>query len=647
MPNLNKRQLVAECLHKETLRRIVDDYELPVRSNAGHATLIEAVMKKRSITIDLVCEYVKKDELQTACDLLGLAKVGSKATLINRVLGLEETVSKPRTDKDVTVQEPEVETETPAEPKKPKQTTKKGKKKPDSKTTKGFEESLWDSANKLRGSVASSEYKHIVLSLIFLKFVSDKFEAHKQKLIDQGLDAYVDMVEFYTKDNVFYLPELARWRFVLKHAKQDDIAIKIDTALHEVEKTNKSLAGALPDNYFSRLELDNSKLSALIDTINNIDTLANDCHLGETDLVGRVYEYFLGKFAANEGNRGGEFYTPKCVVTLITEMIEPYKGKIYDPCCGSGGMFVQSIKFVDSHNGNQKDISIYGQENTSTTYKLAKMNLAIRGISANLGNVAGDSFFKDQHPDLKADYIMANPPFNQKQWRGADELVDDARWEGYEVPPTGNANYAWIMHMISKLSEHGTAGFVLANGSMSSNTNSEGKIRQTIIENDLVDCMIALPGQLFYTTQIPVCLWFLTKNKKADSKKGFRDRQGETLFIDARQMGTMISRVHKELTTEDIAEIARTYHAWRGEKDAGTYEDKAGYCKSAILHDIKANDYVLTPGRYVGAAEIEDDGIPFEVKMRDLSQTLYQQMQEADRLDAVIKQNLEVLGYGI
>ncbi len=520
------------------------------------------------------------------------------------------------------------------------------KKKPDSKTAKGFEESLWDSANKLRGSVASSEYKHIVLSLIFLKFVSDKFEDHRQSLIDQGHEAYADLVEFYTKDNVFYLPEEARWKTILKHAKQDDIAIRIDTALHTVEKTNKSLAGALPDNYFSRLELDNSKLSALIDTINNIDTMADDCHLSETDLVGRVYEYFLGKFAANEGNRGGEFYTPKCVVTLITEMIEPFKGKIYDPCCGSGGMFVQSIKFVNSHNGNQKDISIYGQENTSTTYKLAKMNLAIRGISANLGDVAGDSFFKDQHPDLKADYIMANPPFNQKQWRADNELTDDPRWDGFEVPPTGNANYAWIMHMISKLSENGTAGFVLANGSMSSNTSSEGKIRQKIIENDLVDCMIALPGQLFYTTQIPVCLWFLTKNKKADNKNGFRDRQGETLFIDTRQMGTMISRVHKELTTDDIAEIAGTYHAWRGEKEAGTYEDKAGFCKSASLNEIKTNDFVLTPGRYVGAAEIEDDGIPFEVKMTELSQTLYRQMKEANKLDVVIKQNLEMFGYG-
>ncbi|MCG7650555.1 MULTISPECIES: class I SAM-dependent DNA methyltransferase [unclassified Alteromonas] len=533
-----------------------------------------------------------------------------------------------------------------------------------------FEEALWDAANKLRGSVESAEYKHIVLSLIFLKFISDKFEAQREKLKAESMGDYVDMVEFYTKDNVFYLPEEARWSTVQKQAKQDDIAVKIDTALHTVEKTNPSLKGALPDNYFSRLSLDVSKLAALIDTINNIKTVANECDMSEEDLVGRVYEYFLGKFAANEGKGGGEFYTPKSVVTLISDMLEPYKGKIYDPCCGSGGMFVQSLKFIDSHKGNRKDISIYGQEYTNTTYKLAKMNLAVRGISANLGDIAADTFFKDQHPDLKADYIMANPPFNQKQWRADNELTDDPRWAGFEVPPTGNANYAWIMLMISKLSEHGTAGFVLANGSMSSSTSGEGAIRQKIIENDLVDCMIALPGQLFYTTQIPVCLWFISKNKREDKARGYRNRQGETLFIDAREMGSMISRVHKELTADDIAKIANTYHAWRQDKQfieqalaeqlddtptqellqehkqLNAYEDVAGFCKSATLDEIKANDYVLTPGRYVGAAAIEDDGVPFEVKMRELSQTLLSQMDESERLDNAIRQNLAELGYG-
>jgi type I restriction enzyme M protein len=398
----------------------------------------------------------------------------------------------------------------------------------------------------------------------------------------------------------------------------------------------------LPDNYFSRLGLDTSKLAALIDTISNIDTVADK----ENDVVGRVYEYFLGKFAAAEGKLGGEFYTPKCVVNLIAQMIEPYKGKIYDPCCGSGGMFVQSVKFVQSHHGNQKDISIYGQEYTGTTYKLAKMNLAIRSISGNLGEVPADTFFKDQHPDLKADYIMANPPFNQKDWRGADELVNDPRWSGYEVPPTGNANYAWILHMVSKLSAQGVAGFVMANGSMSTNTNSEGEIRKRLIENDIVDCMIALPGQLFFTTQIPVCLWFLTKSKAEHKERDFRDRRGETLFIDARNMGSMIDRTHKELTVADIAEIARTYHAWRGEQKDGTYEDKAGFCKAARLDEIRANDYVLTPGRYVGAVAVEDDGIAFETKMAELSQTLFAQMKQAQELDAVIRRNLEGLGYG-
>ena len=521
------------------------------------------------------------------------------------------------------------------------------------KNEKSFEQTLWDTADKLRGSVESSEYKHVVLSLIFLKFVSDKFEARKAEMIAEGQEKYVDMVAFYAAKNVFYLPEPSRWSFIQQHAKQDDIALKIDTALHTIEKNNKALRGALPDNYFSRLGLDGSKLAALIDSINNIDTVVNkDTGADkEEDVIGRVYEYFLGHFAATEGKGGGEFYTPKCVVNLLARMIEPYKGKIYDPCCGSGGMFVQSLKFVDHHQGNRKDISIYGQELTGTTYKLAKMNLAIRGITANLGEVPADTFFKDQHPDLKADFIMANPPFNLKAWRAGEELVDDPRWAGYDVPPTGNANYGWILHMISKLSEQGVAGFVLANGAMSTNTSGEGTIRQQILENDLVDCMVALPGQLFYTTQIPVCLWFLTKNKGAQVVEGHtdsnhRERRGETLFIDARGLGSMIDRTHKELTTEDMAEIARTYHAWRGEAKDGNYADKPGFCKSATLAEIAAHDYVLTPGRYVGAADVEDDGEPFEEKMERLSAELSGQMNEAAGLDAKIRTVLGGLGYG-
>ena len=549
-------------------------------------------------------------------------------------------------------------TTTKKPPAKKKAARKTAKKKPAAK--KSFEQTLWDTADKLRGTVESSEYKHVVLSLIFLKFVSDRFEQRRQALIDDGKSDYVDMVEFYTMENIFYLPEKSRWSTIVKQAKQDDIAVRIDSALHAVEKNNPSLKGALPDNYFSRMGIDVAKLAALIDSINNIDTIEDSEEDAHEDIVGRVYEYFLGKFAATEGKGGGEFYTPKCVVNLIAEMIEPYGGKIYDPCCGSGGMFVQSVKFITSHSGNQKDISIYGQEQTSTTYKLAKMNLAIRGISGNLGEVPADTFFKDQHPDLKADYIMANPPFNLKAWRGTDELTDDPRWSGYEVPPTGNANYGWILHMVSKLSENGIAGFVLANGSMSTSTKGEGDIREKIIENDLVDCMIALPGQLFYTTQIPVCLWFLTRNKKSlslpsPSGRGaggegevrtFRERTGETLFIDARNHGSMIDRTHKELTEADIAEIVDTYHAWRGEAKAGQYEDKPGFCKGSTIEDIAANDYVLTPGRYVGAAPLEDDGIPFETKMTDLTTTLYQQMDEAKKLDKSIQKNLEALGYG-
>ncbi|RUA34270.1 MAG: DNA methyltransferase [Bacteroidetes bacterium] len=527
------------------------------------------------------------------------------------------------------------------------------------KNQKSIEESLWESANKLRGKVESSEYKHVVLGLIFLKFASDKFEKRKQELIADGKEKYLEMKEFYNMQNVFFLSEEARWSYIMENAKQDDIALKIDSALHNVERNNPSLKGALPDNYFSRLGMDAAKLSALLDTVNNIDTLLDE----KEDVIGRIYEYFLGKFASAEGKGGGEFYTPKSIVNLIAEMLEPYKGKIYDPCCGSGGMFVQSIKFVESHNGDKKDISVYGQEYTATTYKLAKMNLAIRGISANLGDVPADTFFNDQHPDLKADYIMANPPFNQSAWRDKNELTDDARWKGYEVPPVGNANYAWIMHMLSKLSENGTAGFVLANGSMSSNTSGEGELRKSMIENDLVDCMIALPGQLFYTTQIPVCLWFMTKNKKADSKRGFRDRSGETLFIDAREIGTMIDRVHKELTEEDIQKIADTYHTWRSTpeaiknrhsnpdrhseftKESLGYEDIPGYCKSATLKEIAKNDYVLTPGRYVGMADVVDDGVPFEEKMESLSKQLFQQMEEGEKLDVAIRENLKMLGY--
>jgi len=373
---------------------------------------------------------------------------------------------------------------------------------------KSIEESLWQSCDKLRGSIESSEYKHVVLGLIFLKFASDKFEERREEIIAEGKEKYVEMKDFYNMKNVFFLNETSRWSYIKANAKQDDLALKIGTALHNIEKNNPALKGALPDNYFSRLGLDKTKLASLIDQISEINTIADK----QNDIVGRVYEYFLAKFAIKEGKGKGEFYTPKSIVNLIAEMIEPYQGIIYDPACGSGGMFVQSVKFIEQHNGNKKEVSVYGQEYTNTTYKLAKMNLAIRGISANLGEKAADTFGADQHPDLKADFIMANPPFNQKDWRAESELTDDPRWKGYDVPPKSNANYGWILNMAAKLSDNGVAGFILANGALSGG-GEEYKIRKKLIENNMVEAIIILPRNMFYTTDISVTLWILNKNK--------------------------------------------------------------------------------------------------------------------------------------
>ena len=460
--------------------------------------------------------------------------------------------------------------------------------KKETKTEKSMEEILWDSANKLRGKVESSEYKHVVLGLIFLKFASDKFENRRKELIEDGKEKYLEESTFYTSKNVFYLPEFSRWSYIIKNSKQNDISVKIDTALSTIEKNNVSLKGALPDNYYSRLDLDVTKLASLLDTINNIDTQKEK----DQDIVGRVYEYFLRKFALAEGKGKGEFYTPKCIVNLITEMIEPYKGKIYDPACGSGGMFVQSLKFIESHHGNNKDISIYGQEYTSTTYKLAKMNLAIRGITANLGKEPEDTFSKDQHEDLKADYIMANPPFNQNNWREAKELLDDPRWDGYVVPPTGNANYAWILHMVSKLSENGVAGFILSNGAVSG-SGDEQKIRQKLIENDLVEAIIVLPRNLFYTTDISVTLWILNKNKKERTVEhdgeiiNYRNREKEVLFMDLRELGEPFEKKYLHFTDSEILNITKDYHNWQKNSWKEKYKDIPEYCYSASLEDIK------------------------------------------------------------
>ena len=518
---------------------------------------------------------------------------------------------------------------------------------PNPKNQKSIEETLWDSANKLRGSVEPSEYKHVVLGLIFLKFASDKFEERRQELIADNKEQYIDMVEFYTMKNVFYLPEISRWSYLITNSKQADISLKIDTALFTVEKNNPSLRGALPDNYYSRLNLDITKLSSLLDTINNINTIKDK----QQDIVGRVYEYFLSKFALAEGKGKGEFYTPKSIVHLIAEMIEPYKGKIYDPCCGSGGMFVQSIKFIQAHHGNTKEVAIFGQEYTATTYKLAKMNLAIRGITANLGDVPENTFAKDQHKDLKADYIMANPPFNQKQWRAENELIDDPRWKGYSVPPTGNANYAWILNMVSKLSENGVAGFLLANGALSG-SGDEYKIRRQLIENNLVEAILLFPSSMFYTTDIGVSFWLINKNKKErtfeinGTIKKYRNREREILFMDLRQIGIPFEKKFVQFSDEAVKRISNTYHNWQQTNYKETYQDIPEFCYSASFDDLAAKDFSLVPSKYIEFIN-RDENIDFDVKMlslrSDISDLLKAEAQSKVDLLSVFKE----LGYEI
>lgn len=508
----------------------------------------------------------------------------------------------------------------------------------------GIEKELWQAACKLQANMDPSEYKDVVLGLIFLKYISDTFEekyAQLEAAQEQGYDP--EDRDEYIAENIFWVPKTARWSVLQNAARQPHIGQLIDEAMDVIEHDNKSLKGVLPKDY-GRPTLDKRRLGELIDLFSTIELQENQAK----DILGRVYEYFLSMFASADGKRSGQFYTPRCVVRVLVEMLAPYKGRVYDPCCGSGGMFVQSEKFVTEHasgNGNggrAKDaISIYGQESNPTTWRLAKMNLAIRGIENNLGTEPADSFHRDLH-NRKFDYVLANPPFNMKDW-GGDLLRDDARWK-YGVPPTGNANYAWVQHFIHHLAPDGMAGFVLSNGSMSADTGGEGEIRKGIIEDSLVDCMVALPGQLFYSTQIPVCLWFLARNR---ANGRFRDRSGETLFIDARKLGGMISRVHRELSDQDIARIAGTYHAWRGDESAGTYQDIPGFCKSATREEIEAHGHVLIPGRYVGTEALKDDGAPFEEKMKGLTAQLAKQMSEGAKLDKKIKKNLKKLGFEI
>ena len=508
----------------------------------------------------------------------------------------------------------------------------------DSGATTGHEAALWGMADALRGSMDAAEYKHVVLGLIFLKYISDAFEEMHVRLegeVAQGADP--EDPDEYRAQNIFWVPLEARWSQIKSQARQPTIGQLVDGAMAGIERDNPALKDVLPKDY-ARPALDKQRLGQLIDMIGNIRV--GDAEARSRDVLGRVYEYFLSQFAGAEGKKGGEFYTPRCVVKLLVEMLKPYKGRVYDPCCGSSGMFVQSIEFIRAHasgNGNggkaRGDISIYGQESNYTTWRLAKMNLAIRGIEGQIAH--GNSFHNDRHPDLKADFILANPPFNVSDW-GGERLAEDKRWQ-YGVPPKGNANFAWVQHMVHHLAPAGVAGFVLANGSMSSNQSGEGEIRKNLIEVDLVDCMVALPGQLFYSTQIPACLWFLARRRK---------RGGEILFIDARKLGRMVDRTHRELTDEDITRIANTYHAWRTGEDDNGYADIPGFCKSASLDEVRGHGHVLTPGRYVGAEPQEDDGEPFEDKMKRLVDRLREQQAKAARLDATIAETLKTLGFG-
>jgi type I restriction enzyme M protein len=514
----------------------------------------------------------------------------------------------------------------------------------------GLEASLWEAANRLRSNVDAAEYKHVVLGLIFLKYVSDVFAKRYDELrrrVDDPDDAdyfmpteaakrsIVESRSEYTSEGVFWVPEGSRWEDLRRTAKQPGIGGRIDAAMEAIERENPTLKGVLPKNY-ARRELTSAMLGGLIDTFSRSD-LAGAEHQG-LDVLGRVYEYFLGQFATAEGRQGGEFYTPRSVVRLMVAMLEPWGGRVYDPACGSGGMFVQAEEFVRAHGGVRNDISVFGQEQNPTTWKLAQMNLALRGIEANLGPEWGDSFGHDLHPDLRADFILTNPPFNVSQW-GGERLREDVRW-AYGVPPVGNANFAWMQHMLHHLAPTGTMVTVLANGSLSSQQSGEGDIRANLVDADLVECVVALPSQLFYTTQIPVCLWFLTRDKSSrpvKSEVAQRDRYGEVLFVDARKLGHMVSRVNRELSDDDIATIADTYHAWRGEPDVKPYDDVPGFCASVTLDAIREHGHVLTPGRYVGAEAIEDDGEPLDEKIARLTAEIREAFdQRAELQDCVL-----------
>ena len=493
--------------------------------------------------------------------------------------------------------------------------------------TIGFEKQIWDAACVLRGNMDASEYKNVVLGLIFLKYISDRFEAKYQELVQEG-DGFEEDIDEYISEGIFFVPASARWSEIATKAHTPEIGVVIDDAMRAIEKENKRLKDILPKN-FARPELDKRRLGDVVDLFTNVKMIEQG---DEKDILGRAYEYCLSMFAEQEGKRGGEFFTPSCVVRTLVEILQPYKGRVYDPCCGSGGMFVQSAKFVESHSGNINNIAIYGQDSNATTWKMAQMNLAIRGIEPDLGKYAADTFLEDLHPTMRADFIMANPPFNLSGW-GSDKLKDDVRWQ-YGMPPAGNANFAWLQHMIYHLAPAGKIGMVLANGSLSSQSGGEGEIRKNIINADLVECIIAMPTQLFYTTQIPVSLWFLNKQKK---------QPGKTLFIDARKLGTMVSRKLRELTEDDIQIIADTYNEFIN----GTLENRKGYCAVATTEEISRQDYILTPGRYVGVEDNGGDNEPFERKMTRLTTELSEMFAESHKLEDEIRKKLGALGYEI
>ena len=630
-----------------------------MRDRRAKASIIDALIGAGSTPVSKLLVSLPRARLKELCRERGLDDGGrEKAVIVTRLFGGESFTAPMEPAPDTRKDEP------PSKPYKGKKGSKKkpkrgrkGKKKSkgENGAILGFEAKLWDAADLLRNNMDPAEYKHVTLGLIFLKYISDAFEERRQQLTlfvcepeseyyveseaerNDEIAALVEDRDEYTAENLFWVPRDARWPFIQARAKQPDIGKIVDDAMDAIERENPKLKGVLPKVY-ALPSLDKQSLGKLIDVISGIG-LGTEEHRAK-DTLGRVYEYFLSKFASAEGKGGGEFFTPTSVVRVLVDMLEPYKGRVYDPCCGSGGMFVQSLKFIEAHDGKRDRVSIYGQESNHTTWRLARMNLAIRGVEANLGPKHADSFRADLHPDLRADYVLANPPFNVSEWFG-ETLVDDVRWK-FGTPPKGNANYAWVQHFVHHLGPSGFAGFVLANGSMSSMQSGEGEIRRRMVEADLVDCIVALPGGLFYSTMIPACLWFLAKNKKNGR---YRDRRGETLFIDARKLGRLEDRVHRVLDEKDIGRIAETYHSWRNK--GSKHEDVPGFCKAATSEEISGHDFVLTPGRYVGAEEAEDDGEEFEAKMKLLVERLSAQMAEAAKLDEEIRSALGSLGYDV